>query len=73
MSMMISPMLKFGWWLSVEGKVDMRGQEESLEVELTLIIAESRYGAAGWESAIAWDSTTASLSGIVWAWNSAAI
>ena len=34
----------------MEGKVDISGPEESLEVELTLSVAESRYGAVGWKA-----------------------
>lgn len=49
---------------SVEGKLDISGQEESLEVELTLSVAESRCGAVGRGSTVAWDSTTTRLSGI---------
>ena len=35
--------------MKVEGKVDISGQEESLEVELTLSVAERRCGAVDGE------------------------
>lgn len=34
----------------------MSDQEESLEIEVTRSVAESRYGAVGWGSTVAWKS-----------------